>query len=196
MTTFLVRRASTPLVWVLGLLFGLTPQWLMAQAAPKLVVRNATIFSMAAAQKEPFVGYIAVGSDGRIVAVGAGEPPAELKAQTVWDAHGHWVMPGFISAHSHLWQSAYRGLAADQTLLGDDLRRMLPRIRAPTLLIWGNNDSITPPFVGQEFKRLIPNSELHFIDKCGHAPMMETPDEFNAILLKFLRKLNEPAAVA
>ena len=36
----------------------------------------------------------------------------------VWNAQGHWVMPGFISAHSHLWQSAYRGLASDQTLLG------------------------------------------------------------------------------
>jgi 2-hydroxy-6-oxonona-2,4-dienedioate hydrolase len=55
-------------------------------------------------------------------------------------------------------------------------------------LIWGNNDAITPPFVGQEFHKLIQDSELHFIDKCGHAPMMERPEEFNAILLKFLRK--------
>ncbi len=118
MTSFVLRWPSTPLVWVLGFLLGLMPQRLMAQAAPKLVVRNATIFSMAPAQKMPFVGYIAVGADGRIVAVGAGEPPVGLKAQTVWDAGGHWVTPGFISAHSHLWQSAYRGLAADQTLLG------------------------------------------------------------------------------
>ena len=76
--------------------------------------------------------------------------------------------------------------------LGDEVSQ----IKQPTLLIWGNNDAITPPFVGQEFHKLIPNSELHFIDKCGHAPMMERPDEFNTILLKFLRKLNEPAAVA
>lgn len=89
-----------------------------AQASAKLVVTNAYVFTMAPAQREPFVGYIAVGADGRIVAVGKGEPPASLKAQTVWDAKGHWVMPGFISAHSHLWQSAYRGLASDQTLLG------------------------------------------------------------------------------
>jgi len=75
--------------------------------------------------------------------------------------------------------------------LGDEVSQILQ----PTLLIWGNNDTITPPFVGKEFHRLIPNSELYFIDKCGHAPMMETPEEFNAILLKFLRKLNEPAAV-
>ena len=89
-----------------------------AQTPAKLVVRNAYIFSMASSEREPFTGYIAVGADGRIVAMGKGEPPASLKAATVWDAKGHWVTPGFISAHSHLWQSAYRGLAADKTLLG------------------------------------------------------------------------------
>ena len=61
-------------------------------------------------------------------------------------------------------------------------------------LIWGNNDIITPPFVGREFNKLIPNSELYFIDKCGHAPMMEVPGEFNVILDRFLTKLKEPAA--
>ena len=68
--------------------------------------------------------------------------------------------------------------------LGDELNQ----IKQPTLLIWGNNDIITPPFVGKEFNKLIPNSELHFVDKCGHAPMMEVPDEFNAILDTFLEK--------
>jgi pimeloyl-ACP methyl ester carboxylesterase len=76
--------------------------------------------------------------------------------------------------------------------LGDELNQ----IKQPTLLVWGNNDTITPPFVGKEFNKLIPNSEIHFVDKCGHAPMMEVPDEFNAILHKFLKKLNEPATVA
>lgn len=72
--------------------------------------------------------------------------------------------------------------------LGDELKE----INLPTLLIWGNNDTITPPFVGKEFNRLIPHSELHFIDKCGHAPMMERPNEFNEILSGFLTKLNTP----
>ncbi|RPD46022.1 MULTISPECIES: alpha/beta fold hydrolase [Chitinophagaceae] len=76
--------------------------------------------------------------------------------------------------------------------LGDELQN----IKQPTLLIWGANDTITPPFVAQEFKKLIPGSELHFIDKCGHAPMMEVPGEFNVILHKFLKKLAEPATVA
>jgi pimeloyl-ACP methyl ester carboxylesterase len=64
----------------------------------------------------------------------------------------------------------------------------LNQIKQPTLLIWGNNDIITPPFVGREFNKLIPNSELFFIDKCGHAPMMEVPGEFNDILNNFLLK--------
>jgi 2-hydroxy-6-oxonona-2,4-dienedioate hydrolase len=91
---------------------------------------------------------------------------------------------------------AIKIIALAKSAIRNNLGDEVSQIKQPTLLIWGNNDSITPPFVGQEFKKLIPNSELHFIDKCGHAPMMETPDEFNAILLKFLRKLNEPAAVA
>ncbi len=69
--------------------------------------------------------------------------------------------------------------------LGDELNQ----IQQPTLLIWGKNDTVTPPFVGEEFNKLIPNSELHFIDKCGHAPMMEVPHEFNNILEKFLQSL-------
>jgi pimeloyl-ACP methyl ester carboxylesterase len=60
------------------------------------------------------------------------------------------------------------------------------------LLVWGNNDIVTPPFVGEEFKSLIPNSELYFIDKCGHAPMMEVPDEFNRILAAFLQRFPNP----
>lgn len=107
---------------ILSLVFTFLFSWRMpggvAQAPAKLVVSNAYIFTMAADQRAPFHGYLVVGEDGRLVAVAAGEPPASLKAAVVWNAGGHWVVPGFISAHSHLWQSAYRGLASDQTLLG------------------------------------------------------------------------------
>lgn len=77
-----------------------------------------------------------------------------------------------------------------KSAIRNNLGEELNQIKQPTLLIWGNNDIITPPFVGQEFQKLIPNSELHFIDKCGHAPMMEVPDEFNRILDEFLKKLS------
>ena len=87
-------------------------------------------------------------------------------------------------------------IALAKSAIRNNLGEELNQIKQPTLLIWGNNDTITPPFVAREFNKLIPNSELHFIDKCGHAPMMEVPNEFNHILNKFLTKLNESAAVA
>ncbi len=86
-------------------------------------------------------------------------------------------------------------IALAKSAIRNNLGEELNQIKQPTLLAWGNNDTITPPFVAKEFNKLIPNSELHFIDKCGHAPMMEVPDEFNAILHKFLKKMNEPASI-
>lgn len=91
---------------------------------------------------------------------------------------------------------AIKIIALAKSAIRNNLGEELNQIKKPTLLVWGNNDTITPPFVAREFNKLIPNSELYFVDKCGHAPMMEVPDEFNAILHKFLKKLNEPATVA
>lgn len=71
-----------------------------------------------------------------------------------------------------------------------NMAKDIQSITAPTCLIWGLNDTITPPHVGHEFNRLIPNSELHFIDHCCHAPMMEQPERFNEILSGFLDKLS------
>jgi len=85
-------------------------------------------------------------------------------------------------------------LSLAKSAIRSNLGEELGQVKQPTLLIWGNNDTITPPFVGREFNRLIPNSELYFIDKCGHAPMMEVPHEFNEILNRFLTKLRKPAA--
>ncbi|MBP9098573.1 MAG: alpha/beta hydrolase [Ferruginibacter sp.] len=85
-------------------------------------------------------------------------------------------------------------IALAKSAIRNNLGEELNQVKQPTCLIWGNNDTITPPFVGKEFHRLIPNSELHFIDKCGHAPMMEVPEEFNRILEGFLAKLKSPAA--
>jgi len=81
-----------------------------------------------------------------------------------------------------------------KSAIRNNLGEELAQIQQPTLLIWGNNDIITPPFVAHEFNKLIKNSELHFVDHCGHAPMMEVPTAFNEILEKFLQKLtNKPS---
>lgn len=70
-----------------------------------------------------------------------------------------------------------------------NMEEVLPEIRIPTLLIWGKNDLVTPPEVAMTFKKLLPCAELRWIDHCGHAPMMERPDEFVFCLKPFLRDL-------
>jgi len=82
---------------------------------------------------------------------------------------------------------ALRLLSTAKSAIRENLESRLHAITCPTLLIWGKQDTITPPFVAEKFNELIANSELHFIDKCGHAPMMEKPDEFNEILKGFLK---------
>ena len=86
-------------------------------------------------------------------------------------------------------------IALAKSAIRNNVGEELKNIQQPTCLIWGQNDTVTPPFVGEEFHKLIPNSELHFIDKCGHAPMMEVPAEFNTILEAFLQKVHVPAKV-
>lgn len=68
----------------------------------------------------------------------------------------------------------------------NNLATELSKIKVPTLLVWGLNDTITPPMVGHDFNRLIPNSKLRFIDKCCHAPMMEHPEKFNELVEEFM----------
>ena len=85
-------------------------------------------------------------------------------------------------------------IALAKSAIRNNLGEELNQIKQPTCLIWGNNDTITPPFVAKEFQKLIPNSELHFIDKCGHAPMMEVPEGFNEVLEEFLARHKQPAA--
>ena len=62
----------------------------------------------------------------------------------------------------------------------------LPKMDIKTCIIWGKNDIVTPPEVAEEFNTLLPNSDLYWIDKCGHAPMMEHPEKFNTILMEWL----------
>jgi len=85
---------------------------------------------------------------------------------------------------------AIRILATAKSAVRHNLGDKLHQIKVPTLLVWGKQDVITPPFVGEKFNELIENSELVFVDECGHAPMMEKPSVFNEILETFLNKLS------
>ncbi|MFC0181323.1 Pimeloyl-ACP methyl ester carboxylesterase [Pseudarcicella hirudinis] len=83
---------------------------------------------------------------------------------------------------------AMRIVAIAKSAQRNNMAKDIVNIKVPTLLVWGLNDTITPPQVGYEFNRLISNSELFFIDKCSHAPMMERPERFNEILGEWLEK--------
>jgi pimeloyl-ACP methyl ester carboxylesterase len=82
-----------------------------------------------------------------------------------------------------------RILSMAKSAMRHNLRNEIPAIKIPVILIWGNQDNITPPAVAEEFNQLLPNSTLHFIDKCGHAAMMERPEEFNVLLSDFLTQV-------
>lgn len=79
-------------------------------------------------------------------------------------------------------------VVAAKSAMKHNLENELHAIKIPTLLIWGKQDTITPPFVAEEFESKIPDATLHFIDECGHAPMMEKPTEFIQYLDSFLTK--------
>ncbi|WP_406823661.1 alpha/beta fold hydrolase [Pedobacter sp. KACC 23697] len=82
-----------------------------------------------------------------------------------------------------------RILTMAKSAIRHNMAKDLSKITIPVSLIWGKNDKVTPPEVAEEFHQLLPNSELNWVDKCGHAPMMEHPQIFNAFLEKFLDRI-------
>jgi 5-methylthioadenosine/S-adenosylhomocysteine deaminase len=85
---------------------------------PSLLVTNATILTLAQGDNTPYTGYLLVGPDGRIAALGTGAPPAGTQATRTLDAQGMILMPGFVSGHSHLAASVRRGRLPDKELDG------------------------------------------------------------------------------
>ena len=77
-------------------------------------------------------------------------------------------------------------LAMAKSAIRHNMAADLPKMKLPTCIIWGKNDNVTPPNVADEFHKLLPNSNLFWINKCGHAPMMEHPSKFNKILFDWL----------
>ncbi|ESU29409.1 hydrolase, alpha/beta fold superfamily protein [Flavobacterium limnosediminis JC2902] len=81
-------------------------------------------------------------------------------------------------------------LTIAKSAIRHNMAKDLPKMTTPTCIIWGRNDKVTPPDVAEEFNRLLPNSDLYWIDKCGHAAMMECPNEFNQLMFEWLKKSN------
>lgn len=69
-----------------------------------------------------------------------------------------------------------------------DTTSFLPKIKVPTLILVGEQDTITPPEHSRRMQSLVQNSELHIIPQAGHMSNMENPTTFNTHLLSFLQK--------
>lgn len=82
-----------------------------------------------------------------------------------------------------------RILTMAKSAIRHNMAKELSKITIPVSLIWGKNDKVTPPEVAEEFHQLLPNSELNWVDQCGHAPMMEQSEIFNNFLEKFLDRI-------
>ena len=87
-------------------------------------------------------------------------------------------------------EKVIRVLMMAKSAIRHNMKEDLPNITQKTCIIWGKNDKVTPPEVGEEFHQEIPNSDLFWINQCGHAPMIEQPTIFNQILVNWLKKQN------
>ncbi len=82
--------------------------------------------------------------------------------------------------------SVLRLLAFAKSAIRHNMAKDIPNFKMPVCLIWGKQDKVTPPHVADEFHSLFPNSELYWIDKCGHSPMWEHPEKFSKITIDWL----------
>lgn len=109
-----------------------------------------------------------------------GEPPAQVPSSFVPDPEDPhaavlYRARNLGSATRYMWPIAERGL-----------RRRLPFVQAPTLVVHGASDGLLPLSYAQELARLVPDAQLATIEGAGHYPMIEQVDEFLAVVGKFL----------
>lgn len=81
-----------------------------------------------------------------------------------------------------------RTLAIAKSAIRHNMAKDLPNIKVPACIIWGEDDIVTPPSVGEDFHKLLPKSTLYWVEKCGHAAMMEHPEKFNELVYEWLIK--------
>ena len=70
--------------------------------------------------------------------------------------------------------------------VNEDLRHLMPKIMAPTLLIWGENDTATPLSDAKIMEKLIPDAGLVNFPGCGHYSFLDNPVQFRAVIRSFL----------
>jgi len=101
------------------------------------------------------------------------------------------VTPSWVEAVRRIVTTratALRVLQFARAARRDSLEARLPEVAAPTLLVWGKDDRVTPAEVAERFYCLIPEADLVYITNCGHAPMLEQPAAFSQIVEQWLRE--------
>jgi pimeloyl-ACP methyl ester carboxylesterase len=132
------------------------------------VARAVTMWTLArhsTMAKRPFTRHAALALVARY--------PARLAPDLVWEGLMKGAgKPGFDDAL--------------RACLEYDFRDRLPEISCPTLIVWGENDSVLPVRDANEFERLIPDSRKLVMEETGHVPQIERPTAFNEALLEFM----------
>jgi len=83
-------------------------------------------------------------------------------------------------------RTALRVLQVARAAKRHNVEERLSRIGVPTLLVWGKDDRITSTDVAERFHARIRGSQLVYLPNCGHAPMLECPEAFNAAVGEWL----------
>lgn len=110
--------------------------------------------------------------DKRSISVGRIEllqAPLQIKHMT--QAYGDWL--------EHL-------LITKENAYVTDFKNF-KRVKAPALILWGEEDAVTPAWQGIALQKLLPNASLRIIPKAGHIPFIEQTNDFNRYLLRFLK---------
>lgn len=100
----------------------------------------------------------------------------------------HWGDPAFLPTMARdAWSAGpLTVLGAIRHILRDDVRALLPRVEAPTLVLWGERDTLVPLVDARTFRESIPRAELAVLRGASHNPMVDRPGDFNRIVLRFL----------
>ena len=116
-----------------------------------------------------------------------GRIPEELCDEAV--RYGNASFPEFLRALSA--GLTIRGVRAS---LRDAWMARSQSYRGPALAVWGREDYVLPVRHLEDVKAVLPQAQVHIIERCGHLAMVERPDEFLATALPFLDRAEEAAA--
>ena len=133
--------------------------------------------------------HLATAEPGLLAWLEAGHDMARIAALRLPRLMGRGALPAGVQLATHC-QARVHGATwrrALQALAGFERRAALPQLAVPTLLVAGGQDRLTPPAVLREMAAQVSGARHEVLADAGHLPPLERPDEFDQLLLPFLR---------